>query len=86
MFPKVSMNLVTGPGAASRMRPATPSPYSTGMTPWLDSHWWLAGLASPMTVAEVRLASWLTIEPTPPAAPDTTTVSPGVSDAARTPA
>src|SRR5690242_4971299 len=37
-----------------------------------------------MTVAPARLASWTVTEPTPPAAPDTTTVSPEVSATART--
>jgi hypothetical protein len=44
----------------------------------------LASLARPITVAPVRRASWTAIEPTPPAAPDTTTVSAAVSPTART--
>ena len=38
---------------------------------------WLGALASPMTLAPVRRASWTASEPTPPAAADTTIVSPG---------
>jgi hypothetical protein len=37
----------------------------------------LAGLAMPITFAQALLASWTAIEPTPPAAADTATVSPG---------
>jgi hypothetical protein len=44
----------------------------------------LDGLARPITVAPFRRASWTAIEPTPPAAPETTTVSPGWTRAART--
>ncbi len=36
-----------------------------------------------MTVAPASLASWTAIEPTPPAAPATTTVSPSASPTAR---
>jgi hypothetical protein len=38
----------------------------------------------PITFALAHLASWTAIEPTPPAAADTTTVSPGLSDTACT--
>src|SRR6476659_974844 len=38
----------------------------------------------PITSAPARLASWTVIEPTPPAAPETATVSPCFSDTART--
>ena len=54
------------------------------MTPCPASQSWFAGLASPITVAPARLASWTASEPTPPAAPETTTVSPSVSATART--
>src|SRR6478735_7255233 len=38
----------------------------------------------PITSAPDRLASWTVIEPTPPAAPETATVSPCFRDTART--
>ncbi len=44
----------------------------------------MEGPARPITVAPFRLASWTAIEPTPPAAPVTTTVSPGLRSTART--
>src|SRR5918996_3692627 len=69
---------------AVRSRSAKPSPYATGFTPCAASQSWLAGPAMPITSAPVRLASWTTIDPTPPAAPDTATVSPGFGDTART--
>src|SRR6185437_760468 len=73
------------PGAASRMRPAVPSPWwSTGSTSCRRSQSWLYGAARPITVAPFRLASWTAIPPTPPAAADTTTVSPGLTPTART--
>src|SRR5579875_3864845 len=77
------MNASTS-GAAARIRPATPSPYATGITPWALSQPWLASPARPITVAPARLASCTVIEPTPPAAPETTSVSPGRSATART--
>src|SRR6476646_4878459 len=73
------MKASTPPGAAALIRSATPSPYATGITPWLFSHSWLFSLARPMTVAPVRRASWTASEPTPPAAPEMTTVSPSLS-------
>src|SRR5580700_1005202 len=76
--PWVSMKASTPPGAAALIRSATPSPYATGITPWLFSHSWLLSLARPMTVAPVRCASWTPSEPTPPAAPEMTTVSPSL--------
>ena len=45
---------------------------------------WFALLAMPTTVAPVRAASWAVIEPTPPAAADTTTISPLLGATART--
>src|SRR5437667_5672892 len=72
------MKASTPPGAAALIRSATPSPYATGITPWLFSHSWLFSLARPMTVAPVRRASWTASEPTPPAAPEMTTVSPSL--------
>src|SRR5690348_14325479 len=60
------MKAFTPPGAAALIRSATPSPYATGITPWLFSHSWLFSLARPMTVAPVRRASWTASEPTPP--------------------
>ena len=54
------------------------------MTPWSRSQPWLGSLARPMTVAPACLASWTAIEPTPPAAPATTTVSPSDRLTART--
>ena len=66
------------------MRSATPSPYVTGITPWLDSHSWCGSLARPITVAPAFLASCTAIVPTPPAAPETTTVSPWPTETART--
>ena len=54
------------------------------MTPWAVSHAWCGSLARPTTVAPARRASWIAIEPTPPDAPATTTVSPGLSATART--
>src|SRR5580692_3220385 len=47
------------------------------MTSCRASQSWLDGPASPITVAPARLASCTAIEPTPPAAPETTTTSPG---------
>src|SRR5262249_50283361 len=44
---------------------------------------WFCSLARPITVAPVRLASCTVIDPTPPAAPDTTSVSPALSATAR---
>src|SRR5579883_311402 len=38
----------------------------------------------PSTVAPARRASWTAIEPTPPAAADTATLSPDLTDTART--
>src|ERR1700759_1820034 len=70
------MKAFTPPGAADLIRSVTPSPYATGITPWLFSHSWLPSLARPMTVAPVRRASWTASEPTPPAAPEMTMVSP----------
>src|SRR2546429_9147636 len=64
--PWVSMKASTPLGAAALIRSATPSPYATGITPWLFSHSWLLSLARPMTVAPLRRASWAAIEPTPP--------------------
>src|SRR6266540_5505375 len=55
--PWVSMKASTPLGAAALIRSATPSPYSTGITPWLFNHSWLFSLARPMTVAPVRRAS-----------------------------
>src|SRR5512135_356332 len=77
------MNASTLP-AAWLIRPAAPSPYGTGITPCPASHAWFAGLASPITVAPALRASWTAIEPTPPAAPDTTTTSPLAGATART--
>src|SRR6201996_2492536 len=54
------------------------------MTPCRVSQSWLDGPARPIPVAPLRLASWTAIEPTPPAAPETTTVSPGLTSTART--
>src|SRR5580704_3985501 len=48
------------------------------MTPCPASHSKLAWPASPITVASARRASWTASEPTPPAAAETTTVSPSV--------
>src|ERR1700733_807762 len=45
------------------------------MTPWSESHLWFAAPARPITLASAFLASCTAIEPTPPAAPETTTVS-----------
>jgi hypothetical protein len=44
----------------------------------------LASLAMPTTVAPALRASWVASEPTPPAAPLTTTTSPAVGCTART--
>src|SRR5580704_2594537 len=63
------MKASTPPGAATLIRSATPSPYATGITPWLFSHSWLLSLARPMTAAPVRRASWTASEPTPPGGP-----------------
>ena len=54
------------------------------MTPCPASHEWWVSLASPITVAPARRASWTASTPTPPAAPATTTVSPSVRLTART--
>src|SRR5580658_9836912 len=54
------------------------------MTPWSVSHLWFAAPARPITVASAFLASCTAIEPTPPAAPETTTVSPGLRATLRT--
>src|ERR1700733_4362619 len=45
------------------------------MTPWSMSHVWFAAPATPITLASAFLANCTAIEPTPPAAPETTTVS-----------
>ncbi len=60
------MKASTPLGAAALIRSATPSPYATGITPWLFNHSWLLSLARPMTVAPVRRASWTASEPPPP--------------------
>ena len=75
-WPKQSMN-ASMRGAASRSRSARPSPYSTGWIPRSRRVWALDGPAIPMTSAPVRRASWDARMPTPPAAADTATVSPG---------
>ena len=54
------------------------------MTPWSVSQAWLRSLARPITVAPALRASWTASDPTPPAAPATTTVSPGPAPTART--
>jgi len=41
-------------------------------------------IGAPITVVPARRASWTASEPTPPAAPATTTVSPGLRATART--
>src|SRR6202453_1851639 len=69
---------------AARRRSARPSPYATGITPCERSQSWFASLAMPSTVAPVRLASWTARDPTPPAAPETATTSPGDSATACT--
>src|ERR1700734_2539853 len=66
------------------MRSATPSPYVTGITPWLDSHSWCCSPARPITAVPAFLARCTAIVPTPPAAPETTTVSPWPTETART--
>ena len=66
------------------MRSAAPSPYATGMTPRSLSQAWLRSPASPITVAPRRRASCTASDPTPPAAPETTTVSPGAGSTAKT--
>src|SRR5580698_10578912 len=68
----------------ARRRCARSAPYDSGLIPCAASHWWLAGLAMPITCAPFRVASWTVIDPTPPAAPDTATVSPFFGDTART--
>src|SRR5689334_4715688 len=78
------MKASTRPPEAARTRSATPSPYSTGTTPWPRNQSWFRSLASPITVAPRRRASWTASEPTPPAAPETTTVSPGRGSTANT--
>src|SRR5690349_10607134 len=78
------MNASTRPAAADRIRSVTPAPCATGITPCPASHSWLSRPATPITVAPADFASWTAIEPTPPAAADTTTVSPGDSETART--
>ena len=45
----VSMKASTPLGAAALIRSTTPSPYATGITPWLFNHSWLLSLARPMT-------------------------------------
>ena len=56
----------------------------TAITPCPVSQSWFGALASPITVTPACFASCTASEPTPPAAPDTTTVSPGRSATART--
>src|SRR5207247_6891000 len=63
--PWVSMKASTPLGAAALIRSATPSPYATGIMPWLFNHSWLLSLARPMTVAPVRRASWTASERPP---------------------
>ena len=68
---------------AARMRSATPSPYLTGITPWRQPAVVpVAGQADHRRPGSP--ANCTASEPTPPAAPDTTTVSPGVKFTART--
>ena len=71
-------------GATARIRSTRPSPCATGTTPCARSHSWLASDAIPTTVAPVRRASCTVSTPTPPAAAETTTVSPGWGSTART--
>src|SRR3954454_10799846 len=78
------MNASTVPPEACRIRSAAPSPYSTGTTPRSFSQAWFRSLASPITVAPRRRASCTASDPTPPAAPDTTTVSAGPGSTANT--
>src|SRR3954471_13996323 len=78
------MNASTVPPQACRIRSATPSPYATGTTPRSFSQAWFGSLASPMTVAPRRRTSCTARDPTPPAAPDTTTVSAGPGSTANT--
>ncbi|MFD0521576.1 hypothetical protein [Paractinoplanes durhamensis] len=54
------------------------------MTPTDRNQAALASLAMPTTCAPALRASWTAIEPTPPAAPLTTTVSPAAGCTART--
>ena len=78
------MKASTPSGAAARIRSTRPSPCATGTTPCARSHSWLAADAIPTTVAPVRRASCTVSTPTPPAAAETTTVSPGWGSTART--
>src|SRR5690348_11234515 len=79
------MNAVTGVfSAAEEIRAPTPSPYTTGTAPRSRSHAWWRSLASAITRAPVRTASWTANTPTPPPAPAITTASPAVGATART--
>src|SRR6202012_194353 len=65
-------------------RCASPSPYSTGSTPWARSHSALPDDAIPNTRTSRSVNSCTTRLPTPPAAAETATVSPGCGATART--
>src|SRR2546429_8221863 len=78
------MNASTLPPQACRIRSATPCPYSTGTTPRAVNQAWFGSLASPITVAPPRRASCTVSDPTPPAAPEMTTVSAGPGSTANT--
>src|SRR6185312_3373484 len=82
--PNVSMNASTFPPEACRIGSAMPFPYSTGTTPRAVSQAWFGLLASPITVAPRRRASCTASDPTPPAAPEMTTVSAGPGSTANT--
>src|SRR5215468_4308025 len=78
------MNASTCPPDTWRIRSPTPGPYATGTTPRSANQWWFRLLASPITVAPRRRASCTASDPTPPAAPEMTTVSPGPGSTANT--
>ena len=54
------------------------------MTPFERSQSWWSSEASPTTFAPFTFSSWTVIVPTPPAAAETTTVSPSLMSTART--
>ncbi len=76
-FPAASSARSTPPGAAARTRSARPSPYVTGIAPSSRRYAWLPSLAVPTTVIPRARANCSSSVPTPPAAPCTSSVSPG---------
>src|SRR4029077_12062725 len=71
-------------GARQASRRDNPGPYCTGRIPSDVRRSTLVSLQVPMTSAPPSRASWAAYRPTPPAAADTTMVSPGCGFTAAT--